>query len=191
MSTDHQYHRKSISINVWAWYIGAVSAWTFMVLALTIWSLPESEPFWLAAVITLICSPASWVLSGISGYWLAVGFDRATGLGLTLPGIPLAKRHPQSQALMGPILLIDVLLAIPLTLSFRNDIALCVKCIGTVDYGVVISGKPSGFDKDWYQMKCVLGTTSYKEARTSKQEAKWFSISELEICEDEELIVLS
>lgn len=184
-------NRESIGIKAWACYISIIIIWSLMVLAMIAGLLPEADTFWLSVAMALILTPVSWVLSGISGYWLAVGFDRVTGLGMTLPGNPLARRHFQNQIIIGPTLLIDVLLSIPLTWSFGREAALCVKPIGSSAYGIVISGKPSGSDKGWYQLKFVQGSTSYKEARARKMEAKWFPVSDLEECEAQSLTVLS
>jgi hypothetical protein len=164
----------------WLWFIKIQAAWNLVVLSFTIWLLPESQSVWVAIGISVAVGPALWIMGGVAGYWLAVTFDRLTGLGFLLPGNPLTHRHPKSQAVMGAVLLAEVFLTLPLTWWYRKEMAQCVRPHGAGAPGIVISGKPSGRNDGRYLLKYVAGTTDYEEARARKQEAHWLALSALD-----------
>jgi hypothetical protein len=168
----------------WFWYIKIHAVWTLMVLLFVTWLLPESGGLWIAIAIAFVAAPAIWVVTGVASYWLAVAFDRLTGLGFHLPGNPLIQRHPKSQAMVGVVLFATVLAAIPFTWAHRKQMVLPVRQVGRGLSGVVVSGKPSGSEDGWYRLQYVPGTETYEQARAHKTDAVWLPLTDAEICDD-------
>ena len=132
-------------------------------------------------VIILIALVVTWPIAGVAGYWLAVLFDRVTGLGFALPSGVLADRHPYNQFIRGWTLFLDVALSLPMTWQIREKVAQTISIKDSGQTGVVISGKPAGKEDGWYKQLFVPGALSYKEAREPKKQAVWASLNNVEL----------
>ena len=89
-------------------FLGLWSSWFFLVLFMVVLVSPDQQSFLKASVITIVIAPLIWVLSGISGYWTVVIFNRFTGLGFSIAGNPIGNRHIINQVVMGVPLLFAV-----------------------------------------------------------------------------------
>ncbi|KXS55308.1 MAG: hypothetical protein AWU57_294 [Marinobacter sp. T13-3] len=163
-----------------------IISWSALVSALLYWLSPPTTPALALLALGALLIPATWIAAGTAGYWLAVAFDRFTGLGMGIPGAPIVNRHIGHQVVLGPTLLLNTALGIPVVWSFRNTGGQPVTPIDRSAAGIAIAGRPAGQDKGWYELKYVPGAHTYREARKRKAEARWIALKEIDLSEDAE-----
>lgn len=128
----------------------------------------------------IIIAVLTWPIAGVAGYWLAVLFDRITGLGMALPSMALARRHPLSQIISGWIFFLDVALSIPFTWAYREDMKQSITPANKDSLpGIAVAGMPANENTGWYKIKYVPGATSYREARKQRDKALWINLKDI------------